>query len=63
MSKKIMAEPITVTYVWIYNEPFGYKKISYTATTHEDYQRIMKILEQNEDKLRIVSVAKKGGNK
>lgn len=52
----VMPRPITVTYDWLYNEPFVGRRESYTAETYEDYHRIVRILHENPDKYKVVSV-------
>ena len=52
----VMPRPITVTYAWLYNEPFGGRRESYTAETYEDYHRIVRILHEFPDKYKVVSV-------
>ncbi len=54
-----MARPITVVYDWLYNDPlFGGLRRTYTAETYEDYHRVVRILHENEDEYRVVSVTR-----
>ncbi len=53
---KKMRKPITIIYDWLYNEPFGALRKEYTAETYEDYHRVVRILHENEDKYKVVSV-------
>ena len=53
-----MKRPITITYDWLYDEPFGGKRESYTCETYEDYHRVVRILHENEDKYRVISVTR-----
>lgn len=58
--EKIMPKPITVVYDWLYNEPFGRERRSYTAKTYEDWHRVVRVLRENEDKFKVVSVTREG---
>ena len=54
----LMKKPITIVYDWLYNEPFGGRRETYTAETYEDYHRVVRILHENKDKYRVVSVTR-----
>ena len=54
----MMKKPITIVYDWLYNEPFGGRRISHTSETYEDYHRVVRILHENEEKYRVVSVTR-----
>lgn len=59
MSGTIMARPITIEYIWLYNEPFFEgRREKYTAETYEDYHRVVRILHENEDKYKVISVTR-----
>jgi hypothetical protein len=58
MNGKKMRKPITVVYDWLYNEPYGCRRLSYTAETYEDWHRVVRILHENEDKYRVISVTR-----
>lgn len=51
-------KPITIVYDWLYNEPFGCERRSYTAKTPEAFERAMKIIRDNPEKYKVVSVTK-----
>ena len=51
-----MAKPITVEYLWLYNEPFGGYHRVHTSYTYEDYHRVVRILHEHEDKYKVLSV-------
>lgn len=53
-----MMKPITIVYDWMYKEPFGCKRKVYTAETYEDYHRVVRILHENEDQYKVVSVTR-----
>ena len=53
-----MSRPITIVYDWLYNEPFGARRESYTAETYEDYHRVVRILHEHEDLYKVVSVTR-----
>ncbi len=54
-----MRRPITITYDWLYNEPFfSPLRRTYTAETYEDYHRVVRILHENEDKYKVISVTR-----
>ena len=53
-----MLKPITIKYRWLYNEPFGGYYREYTAKTYEDYHRVVRLLHENEDKYKVVSVTR-----
>ena len=55
---KKMSKPITIIYDWLYNETFGAKREAYTAETYEDYHRVVRILHENEDKYKVISVTR-----
>ena len=53
-----MPKPITIVYDWLYNEPFGGYRREYTAETYEDYHRVVRILHENKEKYRVVTVTR-----
>lgn len=50
--------PITIIYDFLFNEPYGCERKAYTAKTYEDYNRIVRILHENPEKYKVVSVTK-----
>lgn len=58
MKETIMDRPITIVYDWLYNEPFGSTRKTYTALTYEDYHRVVRLLHENEDIYRVISVTR-----
>lgn len=58
MKEAKMKKPITIKYIWLYNEPFGGYQREYTAETYEDYHRVVRILHENEDTYKVVSVTR-----
>lgn len=58
MNGKKMRKPITVVYDWLYNEPYGCRRRTYTAETYEDWHRVVRILHENEEKYRVISVTR-----
>ena len=53
-----MRKPITIVYDWLYNEPFWCRRETYTAETYEDYHRVVRILHENKDKYKVISVTR-----
>lgn len=49
-----MKKPITLTYDW--NVCGEWERRIYTATTYEDWHRVVRILHENEDKYKVVKV-------
>ena len=56
--EKMMPKPITIVYDWLYNEPFGGFRMEHTSETYEDYHRVVRILHENKEKYRVVSVTR-----
>lgn len=58
MKETPMKKAITIVYDWLYNDPFGAVRRSHTCTTYEEYHRVVRILHENEDKYKVVSVTR-----
>lgn len=54
--EKTMEKPITVTYDFKIGNDFIRK--SYTATTYEDWHRVVRVLHENKDHYKVVSVTR-----
>ena len=50
-----MRKPITITYDYLYGSSRSQIK-AYTAETYEDYHRVVRILHENEDIYKVISV-------
>ena len=53
-----MKKPITIAYKWLYNEPFGGYYREHTSETYEDYHRVVRILHENENEYKVISVTR-----
>lgn len=53
-----MDRPITIVYDWLYNEPFGGGRFEHTCETYEEYHRVVRILHENENDYKVVSVTR-----
>lgn len=57
MSKEtVMSRPITVTYEWLHRNSHYNEVCSYTAETYEDWHRVVRLLHENTDSFRVLSV-------
>ena len=58
MGETKMNKPITIVYDWLYNEPFGCRRVTYIAETYEDYHRVVRLLHEHTDVYRVVNVSR-----
>lgn len=58
MTETLMRKPITIVYDWLYNEPFGSERRTYTAETYEDYHRVVRILHEHPEDYKVVSITR-----
>lgn len=56
MKRTKLRKPVMIVYDWLYSEPFGCERKTYVAETYGDYQRVMRIINENKDEYRLVSV-------
>ncbi len=61
MGKK--RRPITITYNWLYNESFGGLVREHKCDTYKEYHRVVRILHENEDKYKVISVVREKDEK
>lgn len=53
-----MRRPITITYDWLYNDPFGAIRRVHRCETFEEYHRVVRILHEHEDKYKVIKVVR-----
>lgn len=56
MKRTKLSKPVMIVYDWPYSEPSWCERKTYVAETYGDYQRVMRIINENKDEYRLVSV-------